>query len=407
MTTGQPPMLLYDDARARQFAPFHVTRPASELRAGALLTRERWAFVLGADPVGFLSAPHLDGFQDVGTPPFCASRPEAPVWLVNARALPRLERIPEGTQVVRIAGEVAAVHRPIDPSLWEALVAGQASLSPPDGATGVVEAPGVWIEEIWDLLSHLTAQLNDDIPRLAGAHDIPIVRPAAVGGAGIGTYPVWVEPGATIEPMAFFDTQDGPILIRQGARVRAFTRLVGPCAVGVGSEVTTDRISGSSIGDHCRVHGELVASILIGHANKTHDGFVGHSILGRWVNLGAGTITSNLKNTYGSVTLWTPAGYRETGRQFLGTLFGDHAKTGIGLRLTTGTVLGAGANVVEAMPPKVVAPFAWGAHPPYPRYRLAKFLEAAERAMTRRGVALDVAQHSWWERVYDVATTDT
>ena len=85
------------------------------------------------------------------------------------------------------------------------------------------------------------------------------------------------------------------------------------------------------------MHGELSNSILIGHANKGHDGFVGHSILGRWVNLGAGTITSNLKNTYGTVQLWTPDGVRETGLQFLGTLFGDHAKTGIGLRLTTGT----------------------------------------------------------------------
>ena len=402
---SQPPLLLYDDARARQFAPFHLTRPAGELRAGALLVRERWAFALGTDAVGFVSATHLDGFREGRAPTFCSERPKGPVWLVHARALPALERVPEGTQVVRVAGETAAVRRVIDEALWDALVSGDAML---DDArlSGSYEATGVWIHEVWDLLTHLTAQLADDIPRLAAAQGIPAVRPAAVGGAGIGMHPVLVEPDAVIEPMVFFDTQEGPILVRQGARVRAFTRLVGPCAIGVGSEVTTDRISGSSIGDHCRVHGELVASILIGHANKTHDGFIGHSILGRWVNLGAGTITSNLKNTYGSVTLWTPTGYRETGRQFLGTLFGDHAKTGIGLRLTTGTVLGAGANVVEAMPPKSVAPFAWGAHPPYPRYRLPKFLEAAERAMGRRNEGLDAAQRAWWERVYAVATAE-
>ena len=403
---SQPPLLLYDDARARQFAPFHLTRPAGELRAGALLVRERWAFVLGTDAVGFVSAAHLDGFREGSAPTFCSERPVGPVWLVNARALPVLERIPEGTHTVRVAGEVAAVRRVIDEALWETLSTGEASV-----ASAVPleahEAEGVWVHDVWDLLTHLTPQLADDIPRLAAVHGIPTVRPATVGGAGVGAHPVLVEPGATIEPMVFFDTQDGPILVRQGARVRAFTRLVGPCAIGVGSEVTTDRISGSSIGDHCRVHGELVASILIGHANKTHDGFVGHSILGRWVNLGAGTITSNLKNTYGSVTLWTPTGYRETGRQFLGTLFGDHAKTGIGLRLTTGTVLGAGANVVEAMPPKSVAPFAWGAHPPYPRYRLPKFLEAAERAMGRRHEGLDAAQRAWWERVYAVATAES
>ena len=125
-----------------------------------------------------------------------------------------------------------------------------------------------------------------------------------------------------------------------------------------------------------------------GYANKGHDGFVGHSYVGRWVNLGAGTITSNFKNTYGNVALWTPAGVRDTGMQFLGTLFGDHVKTGIGLRLTTGTVLGAGANVYGEMPPKVVAPFSWGDAPPYASYRADKFLETAARMMSRRHVEL-------------------
>ena len=104
---------------------------------------------------------------------------------------------------------------------------------------------------------------------------------------------------------------------------------------------------------------------------------------------GAGTITSNLKNTYGPVTLWTPRGMQDTGMQFLGTMFGDHAKTGIGTTLTTGTVLGAGANVYGAQaPPKAVPPFAWGSAPPYDVYRLDKFLEVVERVMARRNVTL-------------------
>jgi len=137
------------------------------------------------------------------------------------------------------------------------------------------------------------------------------------------------------------------------------------------------------------VHGEISATVVLGHANKAHDGFVGHSYLGRWVNLGAGTTTSNLKNTYGTVALWTPAGLRNTGLQFLGTLVGDHAKTGIGMRLTTGTVIGAGANVYGSeMPPKAVPPFAWGAGEPYAVYAPDKFLAVAERAMARRQVPL-------------------
>ncbi|MEP6905860.1 MAG: glucose-1-phosphate thymidylyltransferase, partial [Gemmatimonadales bacterium] len=135
--------------------------------------------------------------------------------------------------------------------------------------------------------------------------------------------------------------------------------------------------------------GEISNSVMLGHSNKGHTGFVGHSYLGRWVNLGAGTTTSNLKNTYGNVQMWTPAGMRDSGMQFLGTMFGDHVKTGIGTMLTTGTVLGAGANIYGASTvPKYVAPFAWGNGEPYERYEIDKFISVAGRMMERRHVEL-------------------
>jgi hypothetical protein len=128
---------------------------------------------------------------------------------------------------------------------------------------------------------------------------------------------------------------------------------------------------------------------MLGHSNKGHTGFVGSSYLGRWVNLGAGTTTSNLKNTYGPVQLWTPSGLTSTGLQFLGSLIGDHAKTGIGTMLTTGCVVGAGANIYGAsVTPKRIPPFAWGDCEPYARFDGDKFIEVAERMMSRRHVSL-------------------
>jgi hypothetical protein len=137
------------------------------------------------------------------------------------------------------------------------------------------------------------------------------------------------------------------------------------------------------------IRGEISETIVLGHANKGHDGFVGHSYLGRWVNLGAGTITSNLKNTYGSVQLWTPDGVRDTGASKLGSLIGDHAKTGIGTMLTTGSVIGAGSSVFGSeTPPKYVPPFSWVDGEAITEFRLAKFLEIASRVMSRRSVVL-------------------
>jgi hypothetical protein len=131
----------------------------------------------------------------------------------------------------------------------------------------------------------------------------------------------------------------------------------------------------------------VASSVFMGYANKAHDGFVGHSVVGHWANLGALTTTSNLKNTYGTVRLQTDGHRWDTGRQLLGSLIGDHAKIAIGTMLGTGTIIGAGANVFGADPvPKYVPPFAWGT-PGDALMSSQGFLTVASRVMPRRGVA--------------------
>src|SRR4029453_3336703 len=103
------------------------------------------------------------------------------------------------------------------------------------------------------------------------------------------------------------------VLFPRGATAASFSRLVGPFYVGEDTTLGGGKIANTSIGEQCRVHGEVSTTVFLGHANKSHDGFVGHSYLGRWANLGASTVTSNMKNTYGPVALWTPRGVRDTG----------------------------------------------------------------------------------------------
>jgi UDP-N-acetylglucosamine diphosphorylase/glucosamine-1-phosphate N-acetyltransferase len=186
--------------------------------------------------------------------------------------------------------------------------------------------------------------------------------------------------------------------------VRHGTRLEGPVFVGTNSKVLGGFIRASAFGPECRVHGEIAASVFLGYANKSHDGFVGHSVVGCWVNLGALTTTSNLKNTYGPVRLDLPGERIETGRQNLGTLFGDHAKTAIGTMLATGTVVGAGANVFGGPPAKRVPPFAWGSEGDE-RLTGEGFLVVAERVMTRRHVDLTPARRRSLERTFARGTS--
>ena len=411
-------IVLYDDARARTFEPFATSRPLGEMRVGALLVRERWERVLGDRVLGFVSGAHLEGFSELDAPAPMAETVLAGTWIVNTRSIPHLTTgLPSADvlhgvrhDVLHIDGAVAAV-RLSDDLATSALRDGTQSLEALAGAPTATRptAPldGAWLHEVWDIIGTLTTLLLRDLPVLAAslpAASLPVGATPTV--VQLGDHPVFVEAGGTIEPMTIFDTTAGPVLVRRGATVQAFTRVIGPCYIGCDSTITADRIAASSIGDSCRVHGELSTSVFIGHANKGHDGFVGHSIVGRWVNLGAGTTTSNLKNTYGTVALWTTTGVRDTGLQFLGTLFGDHVKTGIGLRLTTGCVLGTGANVFDAMPPKMVAPFSWGARAPYAVFDAVQFIRTAERMMARRHVALTAEQRAWWLVQFERAAAD-
>ncbi len=414
-------LYLYDDARARHFEPFALTRPISELMAGVGLLRDRWVVALQLPAVGFISAPHLARFEEGTAPAAVRGRIPAGAVVANSRFAPKLRgslldasftdpvaRVadrPAPADLWTSRGRTAAVRltRELDASDFDAGVLDlDALVSKQQGNGRVVELDGWWIDEVWDFIRLLNTMLSDDIPYLyrAPLEQGRISTAPPPHATVIGDAPVLVAPdlvtggsmlrrGATIEPYVVLDASAGPIYIGPESVVHSFTRIVGPCYIGRGSTVLGDRVAACSIGDLCKVRGEISMSVMLGHANKGHDGFVGHSYLGRWVNLGASTVTSNLKNTYGSVQLWTPAGLRDTGMQFLGTLFGDHVKTGIGLRLTTGTVLGAGANVYGTrMPPKVVPPFAWGDHPPYDTYAVEKFLEVAERMMQRRHVTL-------------------
>jgi UDP-N-acetylglucosamine diphosphorylase/glucosamine-1-phosphate N-acetyltransferase len=388
-------LYLYDDARARSFEPFASSRPISELVSGISTIRERWQVALqGVTKTQFLAGRRHADFDEGSHNVAAEGTIPAGAIIVNARAVPavpvdvaKLARFNAGCSVWR-CGERLAGIRTREPVRVSAFDDGSATLENlAAGTGGIGDMNGWWLDDVWDLVRILPEQLASDLTQLAQSPRTSAANPPAHATV-IGDKRVMVAEDVVIEPHVVFDTTGGPIFIGAKSHIRAFTRITGPCYIGREVTVMGGDITGSSIGDVSKVRGELSATTIVGHSNKGHDGFVGHSYIGRWVNLGAGTVTSNLKNTYGTVALWTPDGQRETGLQFLGTLFGDHVKTGIGLRLTTGTVLGAGANVFGAMPPKVVAPFSWGDAPPYTVYHADKFVETAQRMMSRRHVEL-------------------
>lgn len=391
-------LYLYDDDMARDFEPFTVTRPVSELRAGTEVIRKRWERATARRATAFISSAPLADFEEFDAPPAHETGVGIPAGsiVVNSRFVIALDEVLAADDAVWACdGQICAVRLAHDLA-DDALTSGDFALADagPRATPRVVR--GRWVAAVWDFIAQLSPQLTDDIGALALT-----VPPSSLMYDAIGSHCLTVEEGADIEPYVVFDVSAGPVMVRRGASISAFTRLVGPCYIGHDSMIVGDRIANCSIGETCKIRGEISSSLVLGHSNKGHTGFVGHSYLGRWVNLGAGTTTSNLKNTYGNVQLWTPDGLRETGQQFLGTLFGDHAKTGIGTMLTTGTVLGAGANVFgSGTPGKQVPPFAWGGSEPYVAFGATKFMDVAERVMARRHVLLGNRQRRQLERAH-------
>jgi len=259
---------------------------------------------------------------------------------------------------------------------------GEAVLLEPEGDRGgpAIEVGGAVLGGPWDLVAGTPARIAADIRDLHANDDH-----APDGVIRIGRGALSLGEGAEVEPGVIVDTRNGPVRLESGARVEGPARLVGPLWIGHDSVVFGGPVGTSSIGPVCKVRGEVADSVLLGFVNKAHDGHLGHAMLGCWVNLGAGTVNSDLKNNYRTVRVWTPAGEEDTGLVKVGCFLGDHVKTGIGTMLNTGSVIGAGSNVFGGlMPPTVVPPFSWGAGSDLTEYRFDKFVETAEAAMARR-----------------------
>jgi UDP-N-acetylglucosamine diphosphorylase/glucosamine-1-phosphate N-acetyltransferase len=214
-----------------------------------------------------------------------------------------------------------------------------------------------------------------------------------------------VDPRAKLEPMVVADTTGGPVVIEAGAVVSAFTRLEGPCCVGPGTHVLGAKVrAGTTLGPNCRIGGEVEASIVQGHSNKYHDGFLGHAYVGEWVNLGAGTCNSDLRNDYGPVTVTVGGRPVATGMSKVGCFLGDHTKAGLGTLLNTGTSAGAFCNLLPSggLLPKYLPSFtSWWNGALAENSDLPGLLATAATVMGRRGAALTPAHAALYRMLFE------
>jgi UDP-N-acetylglucosamine diphosphorylase/glucosamine-1-phosphate N-acetyltransferase len=398
----------FEDRQALECGPIAQLRPVFDLVCGHFSLRERAIRCLPVTEWGAFVRDYLaESYHEL--------HPEAHInhadwlghgptlflnggWIAPAEALaqidPQTVGLVDGT-VVYLTVE-AAEARLFDTEPWESAIYQIARTRRRVSATGKL------LSYPWQFVDHNAAQIASDFAARTSPKGWPADKPqtALIGPAE----QVAIDRTARVDPFVVFDTTHGPISIDAGAVIQSFTRLEGPCHIGIGAQLFRANIrGGTTIGPACRVGGEVEASILHSHVNKYHEGFLGHSYLCPWVNLGALSTSSDLKNDYSAVSVPLSGKSIDSGLVKVGCFIGDHTKTGLGSLFNTGSSIGVMCMILPGgeLLPKHVPSFTAVWHGELAdRMPLERSLAAARIAMQRRDVELTERQERLLRRVY-------
>ena len=258
----------------------------------------------------------------------------------------------------------------------------------------------------WELVNLNGPEIERDFSLLGGA----MIESAPPSGVClIGEERMRIGRSVRLSPGVVIDAAAGSVSIESDVTVMANASLLGPLHIGRGSIVKMGaKIYGeTTIGPVCKVGGEVGESILQGYTNKQHDGFVGHSYLGEWVNLGAGTDTSDMKNNYSTVKVGPPGQELDTRDLFVGLFMGDHSKCGIGTVFNTGSVVGVCCNVFGAdYPPKYIPSFSWGGSGGFVEHDPERAIRTAATVMARRDKTLGPHGEAVLKKIYELTADE-
>ncbi len=247
-------------------------------------------------------------------------------------------------------------------------------------------------KEISGRLIHYPWELIKINPEMIVEHFKQIKRPVRISRNIEYNGPrkaIYIARDAIIHKFVFVDCKSGPVYIERKAEIRPFTTIVGPCYIGEGSVIDRAKVVRSTIGPYCRIGGEVEECIFQGFANKYHEGFIGHSFIGEWVNIGSLTTNSDLKNNYSTVRVKIKDQEYDSGMVKLGCLIGDHTKLGIGTLIPTGGIIGSFVNYFGgSIMPKFVPSYRWIGPNIDEDYDIEKAIKTTKEVMARRGIIL-------------------
>ena len=384
--------LIFSDANYwEEFLPLTYTKPIAELRTGILTFSERWQKLLNSDEVSYITEDYLQ--KKFKTYEKKESLLITPNFLPSENVLNQIKNLQLGEALI-YENEVLAARLDMQ----------DFSLSKIEKMTDITEKL-LFFKKPTDLFSLNDKAIDFDFELVTKGRTSQEL--SKTNGFLGKKEDLFIEEGAEIE-FATLNCKTGKIYIGKNAEVMEGSVVRGSLALCEGSKINMgSKIYGATtIGPHSKVGGEVNNIVITGFTNKGHEGFVGNSVIGEWCNLGADTNSSNLKNNYAEVKLWSykTKRFEKTGLQFCGLIMGDHSKTAINTQFNTGTVVGIGANIFKSgFPPNVIEHFSWGGFKGDEKFKLEKAYEVAEKAMARRKMPLTDEDKEIVEWVYNNA----
>ena len=386
---------VFEDNNYNSLFPLNLNRASFELRCGAFTNLERIENLLQPDnSIQLVVRDELKLLIQERYPKYTIN-PEilSPgIWL-NGRGLwfPEIfDKITIGKSYTN-GGSVVAIHNQKEISLKD--------IHPYIEKAGSVSTALeiLQFKNIWDGIFLQSEIIKRD------AHQFLDYKPGEIHPSVVleNGDNIYFGEGAEIRAGAVLDAKSGPIIIAENVYIDIGALIQGPVYIGPQCKINPGaKLRGNvTLGPMCKIGGEVEDIIFQGYGNKQHDGFLGHSYLGEWVNLGANTNNSDLKNNYSMVKLEVEEKKIETGKQFLGTMMGDFVRTGISTMLNTGTVIGLGANVFGAgFQEKYIHSFKWGKDD---ITKLDQFINTAEKMMERRDKTMSEKEKIFLTDVYE------
>lgn len=406
---------IFEDEYYPRLLPLSYIRPVFDLRCGQLTLREKIARVYPDDIFILMARDYLRNAVKERHPGSYVNEIPADtdrLLLINGRILYSGEVarsfVDPMKDVAYVRGEVVIGGWLSGENLdsFRKRIGGGVVSNDDFAQMDKVELSGVeLINYPWELVQRNGEQLVLDF-RLAAVGKPGMHGKVYDGAHLLNADNIHIGKASKIKPGAVLDAENGPVYIARNVEVMPNAVIRGPAFVGEGSVIRAGAkiYENTSIGENCRVGGEVDGSIIHGYSNKQHDGFLGHSYIGEWVNIGAGSSNSDLKNDYGSVRVYNSGMMMDTGMQHAGLTMGDHSKCGINFSFNTGTVVGVFCNLFgTAIPPRYVPSFSWGERPEaFTIYRLEKAIDVARTVMRRRNVELSPAEENLIKRVFDL-----